>query len=259
MATFPIYEGGTFVDALGQTWTAGPSLTFTTDDLAGTLTLRQLDDGVIAVWALDTPIEVDLYRVSDEWPTKHLGTFSATETAAVDLWSYEPGEVATYVVYDAATMDALATPLTMLDLAAAGWCSIVDVKALLVEPYPDDAEIVSAIQTATAALDAAFCVDVAVDSDGYATDWKVRQATAVMASQILTAAPAGSAGPVESETLGGYSYRTVAPRSSHTATRVDGYIAELVGGYLCPGEGGLPFDIDVMTPDDETVEEEATV
>lgn len=140
------------------------------------------------------------------------------------------------------------------------WCTLDDVKALLATPYPDDADITTAITTATSALTAEFCVtplDVLPDpgtedpGDTYPDDWKVRQATAVMASQILTATPPGTdGGMVEQESIGGYSYRTTKPRSTHTATRVDGYVAELVAGYLCPGGANdVPHQTDVMTKD----------
>ncbi len=119
------------------------------------------------------------------------------------------------------------------------WTTIDEVKKLLADPYPDDVDITASIVDATSALEAAFCVvPLDVDpEDTFPDDWNVRQATAVLAAQLLTATPMGGVlpdGGVESESIGGYSYRTRTPgRTAATALRIDGVVKELVGGYLC--------------------------
>ena len=136
------------------------------------------------------------------------------------------------------------------------WCTIPDVQVLLAEPYPPDEDITAAIQLATSSLGAAFCtepVDILPDDgpenpgDGYPDDWNVRQACATLAAQLLTAAPpsSGAGEGITGEAIGGYSYQTRFSKTSLTALRIDGYVKELVLGYLCPGETGV-FEMDVL-------------
>lgn len=125
------------------------------------------------------------------------------------------------------------------------WCTIEDVQQLIAEPYPEDSEITSAIEAATATLSNAFCVvPLDVDpEDTFPDDYSVRRATAILAAQVLTAPPlAGSVTPeaVESESIGGYSYRAKGgSRTQATALRIDGVVEELVNGYLCPDGTGV--------------------
>jgi hypothetical protein len=136
------------------------------------------------------------------------------------------------------------------------WTTVDHVKQLIAEPYPEDADIEAAITEASGALSSAFCVTPAdVDpEDTFPDDWNVRQATAILAAQWLMAGPmdSGDDDNIESESIGGYSYRTRGNRTKATALRIDGVVEELVAGYLCGGAGSGQgvYELDIYAGSD---------
>lgn len=226
-----------------------------------TATATQLSNTTVKVeWATDEADPAIGFAIDSELNPPgtplQVGLVTGTSRLFIDEFvTPVTGDIIEYVVTDEDTTTFGTVQITLLDLSAAQWATIADVRTMLgptLEPHYSDAQITTAITNSTARLASVFCKEVAVDDvTGLPTDINVEIATTTMASRVLVT-PAGGIPPVQggqitSERIGSYSY-SVRPGTSPTSSgpyTIDGLIKDLVGGYICPGYAGIPVQTDI--------------